>query len=145
MKIHRLKFIEWVDRLGLENIFPEVDGFMEERLRLRRFSLIFLFSMLFELCFNLGSKTPTDFRIGEVAKVDIVSPSFEMVDEVTTEEKSTCRTRCSYHFWLWPIDLWKKSAVDLSILPFDEKLSKKYFVAEDMVSSGRSRERIFFA
>ncbi len=86
---HRLKFIEWVDRLGLEKtFFGKWMVFIEERLRLRRFSLIFLFSMLLSYVLTWEVKTPTDFRIGEVAKVDIVSPlNFEMVDEVTTEEK----------------------------------------------------------
>jgi putative nucleotidyltransferase with HDIG domain len=86
---HSLKFLDWVDNLGLERTFlGRALGRVEDRLQVRRFALVFLFSVLLAYAITFEVHTPMNFQVGEVAKYDVVSPvSFEMVDEVTTEEK----------------------------------------------------------
>ncbi len=86
---HSLKFLDWVDRLGLERTFlGRLAGRIEDKLQTRRFAFIFIFSLLLAYAITFEIRTQMDFQIGEVVKYDVVSPvSFEMVDEVTTEEK----------------------------------------------------------
>jgi putative nucleotidyltransferase with HDIG domain len=86
---HRLRFLDWVDRIGLEKtFFGRWLLFLEEKLQLRRFAFVFLFSLLLAYAITFELRTPVDFKVGDVATVDVISPlSFEMVDEVTTEEK----------------------------------------------------------
>lgn len=86
---HSLKFLQWVDRFGLERTwFGRLFIVLEEKYRIQRFIFVFIFSMLLSYAISFEMSTPIDFRVGEVANVDVVSPlSFEMVDEVTTEEK----------------------------------------------------------
>src|SRR6185312_7168983 len=86
---HSLKFLDWVDTLGLERTFiGRMLGQMENRLQIRRFAMVFLFAVLLAYAITFEVHTPMNFQVGEVAKYDVVSPvSFEMVDEVTTEEK----------------------------------------------------------
>ncbi|MGZ5280242.1 MAG: HD family phosphohydrolase, partial [Pseudobdellovibrionaceae bacterium] len=86
---HSLKFLDWVDRLGLERTFlGRLAGRIEDKLQTRRFAFVFIFSLLLAYAITFEIRTQMDFQIGEVVKYDVVSPvSFEMVDEVTTEEK----------------------------------------------------------
>lgn len=86
---HSLKFLDWVDRLGFERtFFGRLAGRLEEKLQVRRFSVVFLFALILAYAITFEVRTPMNFDIGEVVKFDVVSPiSFEMVDEVTTEEK----------------------------------------------------------
>ncbi len=86
---HSLKFLDWVDRLGLERTFlGRLAGRIEDKLQTRRFAFVFFFSLILAYAITFEIRTQMDFQIGEVVKYDVVSPvSFEMVDEVTTEEK----------------------------------------------------------
>lgn len=86
---HSLKFLDWVDRLGLERTFlGRIAVRIEEKLQTRRFAFVFLFALILAYAITFEVRTPTDFQIGEVVKYDFISPvSFEMIDEVTTEEK----------------------------------------------------------
>ena len=86
---HSLKFLDWVDRLGLERTFlGRIAGRIEDKLQTRRFAFVFIFSLLLAYAITFEIRTQMDFQVGEVIKYDVVSPvSFEMVDEVTTEEK----------------------------------------------------------
>ncbi len=86
---HSLKFLDWVDRLGLERtIFGKLLGRLEEKLHTRRFAFVFLFTLILAYAITFEVRTPLNFQIGDVVKFDVVSPvSFEMVDETTTEEK----------------------------------------------------------
>jgi putative nucleotidyltransferase with HDIG domain len=86
---HSLKFLDWVDTLGLERTFiGRLLSRLEGRLQIRRFAMVFLFAVLLAYAITFEVHTPMNFEVGEVAKYDVVSPvSFEMVDEVTTEEK----------------------------------------------------------
>ncbi|MEZ0392192.1 MAG: HD family phosphohydrolase, partial [Pseudobdellovibrionaceae bacterium] len=86
---HSLKFLDWVDRLGLERTFlGRIAVRIEEKLQTRRFAFVFLFALVLAYAITFEVRTPMDFQIGEVVKYDVISPvSFEMVDEVTTEEK----------------------------------------------------------
>lgn len=86
---HSLKFLNWVDRLGLErSAFGRLLLALEEKFRLQRVIGILLFSVTLAYALNFELQTPMDFQVGDIAPVDVVSPiSFEMVDQVTTEEK----------------------------------------------------------
>lgn len=96
---HSLKFLEWTHHLGLDktflgrilhNAFEE----LERRLLIKRLSLVLLFSLILSFLIFFQFDQPYDMRIGDVVKSDVVSPfTFEMTDEVTTEEK---RLRAEY-------------------------------------------------
>ncbi len=89
------KFLDWVDHLGWEKTFlGRWVSELEERLSLRRGFLLFLFCFGLSYLIFFQFKVPYNFEVGDVATVDVVAPmSFEMTDEVTTEEK---RLRAEY-------------------------------------------------
>lgn len=84
-----MKFLDWVDHLGFERTwFGRILLQLEEKYQIRKFSFVFLFSIVLAYSINFEVKAPFNFTVGEVAKNDVSSPmNFEMVDEVTTEEK----------------------------------------------------------
>ncbi len=86
---HSHKFLDYVNRLGLEKTFAgRLLNTLEEKIQIRKFAFVFLFSVILAYALTFELKMPTNFQIGETAKVDVISPiSFEMVDEVTSEEK----------------------------------------------------------
>lgn len=86
---HRLKFLDWVDRLGIEKTWlGRLFAGVEERTQMRKLLFVFVFSVVLATAITFEFKTTLDYRVGDVTVSDIVSPlSFEMVDEVTTEEK----------------------------------------------------------
>lgn len=86
---HSQKFLNWVDRLGLERtFFGRLAVHLEEKFSVRRAAFVFLFSLALAYAITFEIRTPMNFEVGDVVKYDVVSPiSFEMVDEVTTEEK----------------------------------------------------------
>lgn len=86
---HSLKFLDWVDSIGLEKtFFGRIVQVMEEKFFIRRAALIFLYCVLLSYTIFYQLDVPYNFNVGDVAKFDVVSPiGFEMTDEVTTEEK----------------------------------------------------------
>ncbi|MDZ4082205.1 MAG: HDIG domain-containing protein [Bdellovibrionales bacterium] len=86
---HSMRFLDWVNDLGFEKTYVgSVIAALDEKLQLRRLAALFLFSLL--LSFLLFSDFDFSFsaRIGDTVSRDIKSPvSFEMVDEVSTEQK----------------------------------------------------------
>jgi hypothetical protein len=90
---HSLKFLEWASHLGFEKtyfgrIFYHFYEKLEHRFYLKRIATIFSFCLVLSYLIFFQLELPYDFRVGDVAKIDVVSPfSFEMTDEVTTEEK----------------------------------------------------------
>lgn len=96
---HSLKFLEWASRLGFEKtffgrIFYSSFEELERRFYLKRVGTIFAFCLILSYLIFFQLEMPYDFRVGDIAKHDVVSPfSFEMTDEVTTEEK---RIRAEY-------------------------------------------------
>lgn len=86
---HSLKFLDWVDSIGLEKtFFGRIVQIMEEKFFIRRAALIFLYCVLLSYTIFYQFDIPYNFNVGDVAKFDVVSPiGFEMTDEVTTEEK----------------------------------------------------------
>ena len=83
------KFHDWVQSLGFERTWiGQLINRFESRFQARKYGLVFLFSIVLAYALNFEIRTPMNYRIGETARTDLVSPlSFEMVDEVTTEEK----------------------------------------------------------
>lgn len=86
---HSLKFLDWVDSIGLEKtFFGRAVQFMEEKFFIRRAALIFLYCVLLSYTIFYELDVPYNFSVGDVAQFDVSSPlGFEMIDEVTTEEK----------------------------------------------------------
>lgn len=86
---HSLKFLDWVDSIGLEKTFlGRLVQLMEEKFFIRRAALIFLYCVLLSYTIFYQFDIPYNFNVGDVAKYDVTSPmGFEMTDEVTTEEK----------------------------------------------------------
>ncbi|MFS4460402.1 HD family phosphohydrolase [Bdellovibrio sp. HCB2-146] len=84
-----LKFLDWVDSIGLEKtFFGRTLQTLEERLYIRRGAVVFLYCVLLSYTIFFQFDIPFNFDVGDTAKYDVVSPiGFEMVDEVTTEEK----------------------------------------------------------
>lgn len=84
-----LKFLDWVHRFGIERTF--LGRFLlhiEEKFQVRRFAFVFVFTLLLAWTLQFEVKTPMTYEVGDVVKTDVYSPvSFEMVDEVTSEEK----------------------------------------------------------
>ncbi|MFN7729383.1 MAG: HD family phosphohydrolase [Bdellovibrio sp.] len=86
---HSLRFLDWTHRFGIERTFLGRFLFhVEEKFQLRRFAFVFLFCLILASALTFEVRTPMNYDVGDVAKTDLYSPvSFEMVDEVTTEEK----------------------------------------------------------
>ncbi|QDK45091.1 HD family phosphohydrolase [Bdellovibrio sp. ZAP7] len=86
---HSLKFLDWVDSIGLEKtFFGRALHMLEEKLFVRRAAFIFLYCVLLSYTIFYQFDVPYNFNVGDVAKYDVTSPiGFEMTDEVTTEEK----------------------------------------------------------
>ncbi len=90
---HSLKFLEWTSHLNFEKtffgrIFFHLYHEFEQRLYLKRIATIFSFCLVLSYLIFFQLELPYDFRVGDITKSDVVSPfSFEMTDEVTTEEK----------------------------------------------------------
>lgn len=86
---HSLKFLDWVDSIGLEKtFFGRFLQVMEEKFYVRRAALIFLYCVLLSYTIFYQIDIPYNFNVGDTAKYDVSSPmGFKMTDEVTTEEK----------------------------------------------------------
>lgn len=85
----RPQFLDWASEQGWEKSFLGRWLFdLEERLGLRRALFIFGFCLVLSVLLFYPMRMPVELRVGETAMVDVSSPfSFEMVDEVTTEDK----------------------------------------------------------
>lgn len=85
----RPQFLDWAESRGLENTFLGrllLDA--DERFSIRRAMTVFAFCLVLSFLIFFQLRVPFDLRIGETSTVDVISPlAFEMVDEVTTEEK----------------------------------------------------------
>lgn len=84
-----MKFLDWVDSIGLEKtFFGRVIQVLEDKYFIRRAAMIFLYCVFLSYLIFFQFSVPYNFVVGDIAKFDVVSPiSFEMTDEVTTEEK----------------------------------------------------------
>lgn len=86
---HSMRFLDWVNDLGFEKTFlGSIIAQLDEKLQLRRLAALSLFSLL--LSFLLFNDFDFTFsaKIGDTVTRDIKSPvSFEIVDEVSTEQK----------------------------------------------------------
>lgn len=84
-----LKFLDWTEHLGLEKtFFGRWLSYLEVKFAARKSLLVFIFALLLSYLIFFQLVIPHNLQVGEVATVDVVSPlTFEMTDEVTTEEK----------------------------------------------------------
>lgn len=86
---HSQRFSDWARKLGLEKSpVLAILSRLEEHFSVRRFLSIVGFSIVLATALTFEVRTSMQYQAGDVAKTDIVSPlSFEMVDDVTTEER----------------------------------------------------------
>jgi len=86
---HSLRFLDWVDRLGIEKtVVARFFNYLNDRFQIQRFAYVFLFCLVLAYAITFEVRTSMDFEIGDVVKIDVISPvTFDMVDQVTTEEK----------------------------------------------------------
>ena len=83
------KFMDWVDRLGLEKtLLGRLLIQLEERFKIKRLALLFIYSVALAWFMSFQFEIPLNLKVGDTATADIYSPiSFEMTDDVATEEK----------------------------------------------------------
>lgn len=110
-----LKFLDWVDSIGLEKtFFGRLIQLLEEKFYIRRAALIFLYCVLLSYTIFYQLDIPYNFAVGDVARVGVNSPfGFEMTDEVTTEEK---RLKSEYSvpvFYDWDTSVFERVSVNL--------------------------------
>ena len=86
---HNPKYSDWVQKIGLERtIFGSLLIFLDEKLKIKRFSFVLLYSLVLAVVVNFEFQAPLNYQVGDIAKVDIKSPvAYDMIDEVTTEER----------------------------------------------------------
>ncbi len=84
-------FADWVHNHGFEKTWAGTYiAHLENRYHIRKYGLFLLFSILLAYTLNLEIQTPINYKMGDIARTDIISPlSFEIVDEVTTEDLRT--------------------------------------------------------
>ena len=85
-------FISWVNRLGIERTFVgRIAHKLDERFKLRRLLLVFLFSLVLSFLISFSWEFDTfnsSYKEGDLAAADIKSPlSFEVVDETETHRR----------------------------------------------------------
>ena len=86
---HRMSFLDWVHHSGFERTFlGRMILVVEGKFHIQRFAFVLLFSVVLAFLLTFEFHTPTHYQVGDIAKTEIKSPvAFEMVDEVTSEEK----------------------------------------------------------
>ncbi|HEX4924582.1 MAG TPA: HD family phosphohydrolase, partial [Bdellovibrionales bacterium] len=87
---HSLRFVDWVNGIGIEKtIVGRLAQMIDRRFNVRRLALLFLFCL--GLSFLLTFDTDfvyTGFREGDIASGDVKSPlTFDFVDEIETKRK----------------------------------------------------------
>jgi putative nucleotidyltransferase with HDIG domain len=82
------EFLVWVNRLGWEKTYwGRFILKLEDSLSIRRLANTFIFSLILSVILSFEFDFPLDYSVGEVAPLSVTSPiSFQMVDEVSTEE-----------------------------------------------------------
>lgn len=83
------KYLDWVHQLGLEKtFFGKKLNWLEDKFSIRKVLIVLLFCLLLSYLIFFQIKIPHNFKVGDIANVDVISPiNFEMTDEVTTEDK----------------------------------------------------------
>jgi putative nucleotidyltransferase with HDIG domain len=86
---HSQRFLNWVDALGFEKTrFGKVMNYLDQRFHLRGMAFLFVFALVLSFLVFYEFDFSYQAQVGQVATADIKSPlSFEIVDEVATEEK----------------------------------------------------------
>ena len=86
---HSLRFLDWVNGLGFEKTrLGRIVQHMDDAYKIRRISFLFLFALCLSGLLFYDFDFSYSAKVGDKAARDIKSPlNFEMVDEVSTEEK----------------------------------------------------------
>lgn len=86
---HSLQFVHWVDSIGLEKTWlGRVVSQLERRFKVRRLTLVFLFSLVLSSLLFIDFEAQFPIRVGEISSSEIVAPvSFEFTDDFATQEK----------------------------------------------------------
>lgn len=86
---HSLKFLDWVDSMGLERtFFGRWVQYLDDKLFIRRSGLVFLYCVVLSYLIFWQIEIPQSYEVGQTAQGDMISPiAFEMTDEISTEER----------------------------------------------------------
>src|SRR5688572_15802523 len=87
---HSLRFVEWVNGLGLEKtLFGRFAQTLDRLFMVRRLAFLFLFSLALAFVLTLDVDfVYTGFRESDISSVDVKSPlSFDFVDDIETTKK----------------------------------------------------------
>ncbi len=86
---HRMSFLDWVHHSGFERTFiGRAILVIEDKLQIQRFAFVLLYSVILSYLLAFEFHSTTHYQVGDIAKTEVKSPvAFEMVDEVTSEEK----------------------------------------------------------
>jgi membrane-associated HD superfamily phosphohydrolase len=82
-------FVDWVNTVDLEKShLGRMALFLEKHLELRRFGILFIYSMFLAFLLNFDVDFVYSVQVGEISGSDIKSPiSFDIEDAIATEEK----------------------------------------------------------
>lgn len=82
-------FSDWASSSRFERTpLGQFLGFIEQRLFFKNSFLVLIFCLILAYVIFWPLQPPLQYRVGEIVRRDLISPySFEMSDEVTTEEK----------------------------------------------------------
>ncbi|MCX7977643.1 MAG: HD family phosphohydrolase, partial [Bdellovibrionaceae bacterium] len=82
-------FSDWVNQLWIERtLLGRILLDLDQKYFARRVAIVLAFCGILGWLIFFQISIPHDFQVGEVVNVDVLSPmSFEMVDEITTEDK----------------------------------------------------------
>lgn len=83
------KYSDWVNKLGLQkNFFNRWYQFLDEKYSLKQIFILFSFSLVLSYLIFYQIVIPHNLQVGKISSADMISPyTFEMIDEVSTEEK----------------------------------------------------------
>ncbi|MFZ4405166.1 MAG: HD family phosphohydrolase, partial [Pseudobdellovibrionaceae bacterium] len=86
---HSLKFLNWTDSLGIEKSrMVRILRYLQDHTSAQYMIMVFVFCILLSYLTFYRFESSYSFKVGDIATYDVNSPmEFEMVDEVTTEEK----------------------------------------------------------
>lgn len=110
------KFLEWAKSIPSQKSFIfRIINSINQEFSLKYIFLVYVYSLVLTTLMFFQIHVPYDLDIGQVVKNDIVSPlDFQMVDEVTTEDKRIKAENASLLFF--DLDLTSYERVSLNLI-----------------------------
>ncbi len=95
------KFLEWANSIPTQkNFLSRIISAIDKEFSLKYVGVVYIFSLILTTLMFFQIQVPYDLELGQVTKSDVLSPlDFQMVDEVTTEDKRTKAENASFPFY----------------------------------------------